>query len=602
MAIPKIIHYCWVGNKPKPESVIYCISTWKKYCPDYEIIEWNESNYDFSKNFYMKEAYEAGKWGFVPDYARLDIVYQYGGIYLDTDVELLKSFDNLLDQEGFMGFENTGDGEWFVNCGHGFGAEPHNEIIKKCRDLYDNMSFKNADGTLNMIASPHFTTETLRYYGLKQINEDQNLPHMMVYASDVLCPKTFRTGKLKVTDRTVSIHHFTASWMDDQIKEEFNHQQKVIGKLGNKLGHFYLYAESVVDKYSPADIARKIPEKVKQSLIETRDQMPFYGELLKAKIVKSGNQEPVILNTSINSDNLGDDIIMENCSQQLLKTSLPALLYQVPTHSLPSETEKLLLRRASFKILCGTNILSGRMRSYGLWKMDQDVSLYKNTVLMGVGFDKDNSVPDAYTKQLFHTILSETYIHSVRDSNAEKQLKAIGIHNVINTACPTMWDLTEEHCKNIPQSKASEVVTTITDYKKDYYRDKRMLEILLDNYQTVYFWIQGSGDFAYLDRLQMTDKVQLIPATLAAYEQLLQNSTVDYVGTRLHSGIEALRYKHRSLIISIDNRAKCIAEDTDLPVLMREDIDGYLAEKIQSKWETKIRLPEENIRKWLGQF
>lgn len=107
-SIPKIIHYCWIGKSEKPESVEYCIESWKKYCPDYKIIEWNENNYDFIKNEYMKEAYDSKKWGFVPDYARLDIIYNYGGIYLDTDVEIIKSFDALLNQEAFIGFECTG--------------------------------------------------------------------------------------------------------------------------------------------------------------------------------------------------------------------------------------------------------------------------------------------------------------------------------------------------------------------------------------------------------------------------------------------------------------------------------------------------------------
>ena len=157
--IPKIIHYCWVGNSPKPKSVLYCIESWRKYCPGYEIREWNESNYDFSKNGYMKQAYEAKKWGFVPDYARLDIIYKYGGIYLDTDVELIKSLDELLNQTAFMGFENTGDGEFFVNCGHGFGAEPHNKIIGAARNLYDHIQFINDDNTYNLLPSPHYTTQ-----------------------------------------------------------------------------------------------------------------------------------------------------------------------------------------------------------------------------------------------------------------------------------------------------------------------------------------------------------------------------------------------------------------------------------------------------------
>ena len=124
--IPKIIHYCWFGGNEIPENDKKCIESWKKYCPDYKIIRWDESNYDYKKNSYMREAYEAKKWGFVPDYARLDIIYNYGGIYLDTDVELLKSLDEILDCEGFFGFES----ENLVNLGLGFGAVKGNEIIR----------------------------------------------------------------------------------------------------------------------------------------------------------------------------------------------------------------------------------------------------------------------------------------------------------------------------------------------------------------------------------------------------------------------------------------------------------------------------------------
>ena len=260
--IPKIIHYCWVGNAPKPKSVLYCIESWKKFCPDYEIKEWNESNYDFSKNHYMKQAYDAKKWGFVPDYARLDIIYQYGGIYLDTDVELVKSFDELLDQDAFMGFENTGDGEYFVNCGQGFGAVPKHEIIKAARDLYDNLEFINFDGTLNMLASPHYTTQTLCQFGLEQKDKEQKLPNMMIYRSDVLCPKNFRTGKLNVTGKTVSIHHFTASWLDDQIKKEMEHQQLLERYFGIKLAKNILLIESVWKKYAGIKLITKLPKRI----------------------------------------------------------------------------------------------------------------------------------------------------------------------------------------------------------------------------------------------------------------------------------------------------------------------------------------------------
>lgn len=319
--IPKIIHYCWVGDAPKPQSVLYCIESWKKNCPDYEIREWNESNYDFTKNMYMRQAYEAKKWGFVPDYARLDIIYQFGGIYLDTDVELIKSLDELLDQKAFMGFENTGDGEFFVNCGHGFGAEAHHKIIGAARDLYDHVQFLSEDGTYNLLPSPHYTTQTLRRYGLVQEDKDQRLPDMVVYASDVLCPKNFRTGIIHQTPRTVSIHHFTASWMDEQIKKEFLHQQRLEQRFGKKWSKKILLIESVWDKYSGIRLITELPKrlasKAKGKAVSLWEAIPFYKELVIACVSKIGKENTVLLDSACDSDNVGDQIIMENCILQL---------------------------------------------------------------------------------------------------------------------------------------------------------------------------------------------------------------------------------------------------------------------------------------------
>lgn len=148
--IPKIIHYCWFGGKKMPDCNRRMIEGWKRLCPDFEIKEWNESNYDIRKNTYMREAYEAHKWGFVPDYARADIVYEHGGIYLDTDVELLKSLDDLLNQPAFCGFENMSH----VNLGQGFGAIPKHPIIKAVRDFYEGKHFLRSDQSYNMIPSP----------------------------------------------------------------------------------------------------------------------------------------------------------------------------------------------------------------------------------------------------------------------------------------------------------------------------------------------------------------------------------------------------------------------------------------------------------------
>lgn len=214
--IPKKIHYCWIGDNPLPESAKKCIRSWKKYCPDYEIIEWNEINYDFTKNTYMKEALEVKKWGFVPDYARLDIIYEHGGIYLDTDVEIVKSFDDLLENEGFAGFEI----DEYVALGLGFAAEPNNKVIKALMDSYKNLHFIKEDGSLNLVASPELNTDTLETLGLKRNGKTQVIDGFTFFPVDYFCPKSFNDGILRMTKNTHSIHHYDASWFTEEQQKE----------------------------------------------------------------------------------------------------------------------------------------------------------------------------------------------------------------------------------------------------------------------------------------------------------------------------------------------------------------------------------------------
>ncbi|HHW23095.1 MAG TPA: glycosyl transferase [Clostridiaceae bacterium] len=213
--IPKKIHYCWVGGSPIPEKNMKCIESWKRFCPDYEIIEWNESNYDFSKNRYMKEAYEAGKWGFVPDYARLDIIYNHGGIYLDTDVELIKPLDELLYNNAYCGFENI----QLVNLGLGFGGIAGFSLFKKMRDSYNDISFINQDGSLNLVPSPFLQTDFLTNYGLKKNGGFQVIEGLSVYPVEYFAPLSLSTRQLVKTENTYSIHWFDGSWLDKAQRE-----------------------------------------------------------------------------------------------------------------------------------------------------------------------------------------------------------------------------------------------------------------------------------------------------------------------------------------------------------------------------------------------
>lgn len=212
--IPKIIHYCWFGGAPKPESVLRCINSWKKYCPDYEIREWTEKNFDVTQNLYCQQAYEAKAWGFVPDYIRLWIIYHYGGIYLDTDVQIVRSFNKLLSNKAFAGFErDTGN---YVALGLGFGAEPGNPFIKEHMQQYDSLTFINSDGSYNKKPSPQYTTEILTRYGLgPDCEKIQHLEHITIYPTEYFCPMSFQTGIIHRTNNTYSIHLYDASWYDD---------------------------------------------------------------------------------------------------------------------------------------------------------------------------------------------------------------------------------------------------------------------------------------------------------------------------------------------------------------------------------------------------
>lgn len=595
--IPKKIHYCWVGGAPKPQSVLYCIESWKKYCPDYEIIEWNESNYDFRKNQYMSDAYDTQKWGFVPDYARLDIIYHHGGIYLDTDVEMIRCFDELLNYKAFFGFEASDNSDFFVNCGQGFGAEPFHSLIKQLLDVYENKVFIKNDGSLNLLPSPHYTTDGLVNYGLKRQNIDQHLQDAVVFASDVLCPKNFVTGKIKKTNRTVSIHHFTASWMDEEIVKSVKHSQKIKNKYGEFIGSKILVLESAYEKYGIFGI-------LKRPFIRLSEHLYGYSYLIKAKFrhKKRNLDKIVIFDTALDSKNLGDGIIMDYCEKQLSDIIPVREATHIHTHIEPDVNELSSLDTAELKILCGTNLLSGFMRSYGLWKIPHSLRGYYNIVSMGIGFDSEDPKFDLYSKLLFKSIFSRNRFLSVRDSFTENKLHRMGIKNAINTSCPTMWKLTPEHCRQVPRKKSSIVVCTLTDYNKDVNSDTEILNVLFNEYEKVFYWPQGDGDLEYIKEIGCLDKVCLIERSLEAYDQLLRNNCIDYVGTRLHAGIRALNYQRRTIIVSIDNRARSIARDSNLPIIERESISDKLVNWINSEYITDIKIPLENIKKWKEQF
>ena len=216
--ISKTIHYCWFGRNPKPKLAKNCIKSWKKCCPDYDIVEWNEDNFDIDAcPLYVRQAYEAGKWAFVTDYVRLKVVYDNGGIYLDTDVELKKGLDSLLNKKAYFGFE---DGK-YVATGLGFGAEKGEAILAELMADYDNTPFIKSDGSFDTLSCPMRNTSVLVRHGLVQDDSEQLLDgRICVLPSEYLSPLSFATGEKRITENTVSIHWFAASWLSDEQKRK----------------------------------------------------------------------------------------------------------------------------------------------------------------------------------------------------------------------------------------------------------------------------------------------------------------------------------------------------------------------------------------------
>ncbi len=214
--IPKTIHYCWFGRNPKPKLAKRCINSWKKYCPDYRIVEWDENNFDISScPLYVRQAYEAEKWAFVTDYVRLKVVHDFGGIYLDTDVELLKNLDFLLANKAFFGFEEGRS----VATGLGFGAEKGTPLLQSLMDEYNDIPFILPDGSFDKTTCPVRNTNVFLKHGLVQNDRMQFLDDgIRILPKEYLSPRDYFTEENHITPNTVSIHWFAASWKTKQEK------------------------------------------------------------------------------------------------------------------------------------------------------------------------------------------------------------------------------------------------------------------------------------------------------------------------------------------------------------------------------------------------
>ncbi len=227
--IPKVIHYCWFGGNPLPEMAIKCIESWKKYLPDYEIKQWDESNFDVNMIPYTAEAYKTKKYAFVSDFARFWILYHYGGLYFDTDVQLIKGIYDIVERGPFMGCERDVVEKIAIAPGLGLASPPKLGLYCELLTLYNDLHFINQNGSYNQKTIVSYTTEVLCKHGLKNVPGIQECAGVWIYPKEYFCPLNYVTNKLKITNNTRSIHLYSASWITNS-QLMYKKVERIVGK------------------------------------------------------------------------------------------------------------------------------------------------------------------------------------------------------------------------------------------------------------------------------------------------------------------------------------------------------------------------------------
>ncbi|WP_034442286.1 polysaccharide pyruvyl transferase family protein [Butyrivibrio sp. AE2032] len=317
-----------------------------------------------------------------------------------------------------------------------------------------------------------------------------------------------------------------------------------------------------------------------------------------------------VFDTSLGTLNLGDWIIMDAFYKEMDFLLKDSFVVRYGTHTPIAKSYQSIktgynfryLNSTQYKFIGGTNIFKhSLLHANPDWNINFfDIKFYRNSISVGCGSYLESKGVDAYTRYLYKHILRKDIIHSTRDEKTKELLESLGF-KAINTGCPTMWGFTIEHCESIPRTKMNNVVFTLTDYNKDYVLDQQMIDILLRCYDNVFFWPQGSDDLEYFNAMKNTNTIKVIKTNLQSYIDLLQTD-IDYVGTRLHAGLFAISKKKRSIIISLDERAREIDKTYNLKCLERKIINDELESRINSSFETHIDVDLEHINMWKDQF
>lgn len=319
----------------------------------------------------------------------------------------------------------------------------------------------------------------------------------------------------------------------------------------------------------------------------------------------------ILFNPAEGTLNSGDYIIEKYIKEEMDYLFSDSIIAEIGTHlpiahfyqNIKRNITRKACDEASYKFLCGSSMIkTSLLRLSPDWSLTlSSCPYYRESIAIGIGVGKNASHIDPYTKFIYQKIFSKDYVHSTRDEVTKKFLEDLGL-KAINTGCATLWGLTENLCNQIPHDRKRKVIFTLT-YNNPSNADKELIDILSSEYDELYFWVQGYGDLDYLKSLTDLSKIQIIGHSLTSYENFLNScDDYDYVGTRLHAGIFAIRHKVRSIIISIDSRASSMKETYNLPIIHRENIKDGLRDYINSSFDTDIKVPTDKIRYWKEQF
>lgn len=316
----------------------------------------------------------------------------------------------------------------------------------------------------------------------------------------------------------------------------------------------------------------------------------------------------ILFDPGIATGNKGDEIIMRSVYHELGGIFDKNDTMRLPTHLVcfpliqQISWRSKYVRDADYKFVIGTDLLKTNMlRPVNQWNIHLlTCKPHQGSILLGVGHSPNSKTINAYTRMLYRKVLNPKFYHSVRDEKTKIIVERLGL-KAINTGCPTLWSMTPEHCKKIPQDKASTVLFTLPEININPDEDQKLIDVVNRNYEKVYFWPQAVNDLKYLKTLKNTKDFVIVPPSVSELDKCLCMSDLDYVGTRLHCGIFAMQHRVRSIIISVDHRSKDIDTNNNIGCIDRKDVKT-IENRINSSFITDIKIDFKAIERWKTQF